>query len=169
MSITDELRDFMAGADGYELWCPRHKKELDEIADKIDEKYYSTVADARDMGVNAVLKDPESFGLMALPKDADGEFIHVGDIIEWLCGIDSPFEVVGIGANGTLYYILDGSCEWTNARGKRHYNPSVRDVLFEFAKRWDDEEELTCIDHLDPSYVQLIDEFAARLQLREDR
>lgn len=36
MSVTDELREFYRRADGYELWCPRHRKELASIADRID-------------------------------------------------------------------------------------------------------------------------------------
>lgn len=168
MGITDELKDFAKNWDWLDRGSSATERKILDIASRIDNAHFAARADACDTGVNTVLKDPESFGLMALPKDADGEYIHVGDIIEWLCGIDSPFEVVGIGENGTLYYISDGSCEWTNARGKRHYNPAVRDVLFEFAKRWDDDEELTDINHLDPSFVQVIDEFAARLQLRED-
>lgn len=61
MSITDELREFFDGADGYELWCPRHKRELMRIADNID----------------AALAD-----YIPLPKDANGETIHIGDELD---------------------------------------------------------------------------------------
>lgn len=112
------------------------------------------------------LEDALNDGYMELPKDANGEFIHIGDVMEW--PDDKAFEVVGIG-DGVLFYTENNeSADWTGASTKRHYNPAVRDVLFEFAKRWDDEEELTDINHLDPSFVQMIDEFAAKLQLRED-
>ena len=43
VSITDELRGFMDGADGYELWCPRHKVELESIADRIDAAHRSAL------------------------------------------------------------------------------------------------------------------------------
>ena len=36
MKALDELREFYQRADGYELWCPRHRRELAEIADRIE-------------------------------------------------------------------------------------------------------------------------------------
>lgn len=53
MSITDELREFVDGADGYELWCPRHKKELLAIADRIDAEHKKACDDAWDNGYEA--------------------------------------------------------------------------------------------------------------------
>lgn len=77
-------------------------------------------------------------GWVRLPKDADGEYIHIGDVMEWPDGSDEPFEVVGIGAD-TLYYMYDDSCEWTQASTKRHYKqPTVEDLLDEFVERWHD-------------------------------
>lgn len=59
---------------------------------------------------------------MLLPKDADGDPIHVGDVMEWPDEPHDAFEVVGIGVD-TLYYFDDHSIEWTSVRGKRHCQP----------------------------------------------
>ena len=69
-----------------------------------------------------------------LPKDADGEYIHVGDVMEWPDG--ETFDVIGIG-DGVLFYTeseCGGPAEWTGASNKRHHHvPTVEDVLREFA------------------------------------
>ena len=81
------------------------RRELDRVTGEMDEHHAWA---------------PESHYMM-LPKDAKGEPVHVGDVMEWPDGPDEPFEVVGIGENGTLFYMYDESCEWTNASTKRHH------------------------------------------------
>ena len=81
--------------------------------------------------------DVTLFGVdyIAVPVDADGEYIHIGDVMEWPYG-NGEFIVEGIGGN-TLFYIDKDSneCEWTAAGDKRHrHAPTVEDVLREFAK-----------------------------------
>jgi len=73
MNITDELREFVRGADGYELWCPRHKAELLAIADRID---------------TALIAN----GYVELPKDRDGEYVRVGDRMQ-VCDTGTVFNV----------------------------------------------------------------------------
>ena len=65
---------------------------------------------------------PESHYMM-LPKDADGEPVHVGDVMEWPT-TGETFEVVGVG-DGTLFYVEDGEerADWTGASTKRHHTP----------------------------------------------
>ena len=75
---------------------------------------------------------PESHYMM-LPKDADGEPIHVGDVMEWPDG--EKFEVVGIGGN-TLFYIKDGLAEWVDARNKRHHSPDTWERIIEDAREY---------------------------------
>ena len=72
---------------------------------------------------------PESHYVM-LPKDADGEPVHIGDVMEWPDG--ETFEVVGIGGN-TLFYIKDGLAEWVDARNKRHHIPDTWEQIIEDA------------------------------------
>ena len=62
---------------------------------------------------------PESHYMM-LPKDADGEPIHVGDVMEW-CDSGETIAVEGIGID-VLFYIDGENAEWTAARNKRHHH-----------------------------------------------
>lgn len=100
-----------------------------------------------------------------LPKDADGEPIHVGDVMEWPDG--KTFEVVGIG-DGTLFYVegdYDALADWTGASTKRHHHaPTVEDVLREFADEVyaDADNEIRDRDFLCAKY-------AKRLTLADDR
>lgn len=151
MSITDELRKWIT--EHYTGWLSKQKDGY-AIADRIDtaiqERYFE------------------------LPKDANDETIHIGDVMEWV-PYDSTYpsvvrEVMAVG-KGVFFAWSDeraGYAQYEASAYRHRRKPTVRDVLFEFAKHWVDEEEITNIDHLDPSYVQLIDDFAARLQLRED-
>ena len=104
--------------------------------------------------------------MVELPKDGDGEYIHIGDVMEW-CDSGETLTVEGIGSD-VLFYIDGENAEWTAARNKRHHHePTVEDVLFEFARFWSD-EELTDIEHLQPQAAQTIAEYAAKLTLRGD-
>lgn len=76
MSITDELREFMDGADGYELWCPRHKRELTAIADRIDaehERVRQMKADEFMMPfINVTNPDGTREGWVLISRDGNG-------------------------------------------------------------------------------------------------
>ena len=123
---------------------------------------------------NAHLRDTkdrelsEEHGLVRLPVDADGEYIHIGDVMEWPYG-NGEFIVEGIGGN-TLFYIDKDSneCEWTAAGDKRHHHePTVEDVLREFT----DEVWNRCCEGAtasDSGIDELVSEFAAKLQVREE-
>ena len=81
----------------------------------------------------------------ALPVDADGVPIHVGDVMEWPYG-NGEFRVNGIGGN-TLFYIDkdSGECEWTAAGDKRHHHaPTVESVLWRFSHLMDMANMGTC-------------------------
>jgi len=80
-----------------------------------------------------------------LPVDADGLPIHIGDVMEWPDGSDEAFEVVGIGTNGTVFYMYDESCEWTRGTDKRHYQPDTWERIIEDAlgSRWSAPNELS--------------------------
>ena len=137
MSITDELRKWGRAT----LADTSLLVRMEAIADRID----------------AAVK-----GMVELPKDADGEYIHVGDVMEWPDG--ETFDVIGIG-EGVLFYTeseCDRPAEWTGASTKRHYHaPTVEDVLTEFGIDW--EHESDCEDR-----AALLKEYAAKLQLKED-
>lgn len=97
-----------------------------------------------------------------IPKDDDGRLIQHNDRMEWRDG--KTFTVIGFGIEDTLFYIDDdGSVQWTNAKGKRHHEEDVRDVLMEFAT-----EIVGVANRLDDHEVtDAIDEYAGKLQLKE--
>ena len=90
-----------------------------------------------------------------LPVDADGEAIHVGDVMEWDNGTFTVHE---------LKVTEDGWTTWDEQHGYtvhvdvcHHHAPTVEDVLREFA-----DEVQRCCDTSDT-----IAEYAARLRLAE--
>ena len=113
--------------------------------------------------------DVTLFGVdyIALPVDADGVPIRVGDVMEWPYG-NGEFIVEGIGGN-TLFYIDKDSneCEWTAAGDKRHHHePTVDGILRDFGV------DIAHALDADPNATvpeAVIAEYAAKLQLREDK
>ena len=110
-------------------------------------------------------EDVTLFGVdyVALPVDADGVPIHVGDVMEW-CDSGETLTVEGIGSDA-LYYIDGENAEWTAARNKRHHHaPTVEDVLREFT----DEVWNRCCEGAtasDSGIDELVAECAAKLRL----
>jgi len=96
-------------------------------------------------------------GWARLPRDADGKYIRIGDVMEW-CDSGETLTVEGIGSDA-LFYIDGENAEWTAARNKRHHAPTVEDVLREMADRcYADEDEPRDRD-------AIVAEFAAKLRL----
>lgn len=101
--------------------------------------------------------------MVELPKDAYGEYIHIGDVMEW-CGSGETLTVEGIGSD-VLFYIDGENAELTAARNKRHHHePTVVDVLREFAEKVIDSQ----IPSVHPTYEEAITEYAAKLRLADD-
>ena len=100
---------------------------MTDISDEIRK-----VADEYDVLPLYKLADRIDAETVELPKDADGEYIHIGDVMEW-CDSGETLTVEGIGSD-VLFYIDGENAEWTAARNKRHHHePTVEDVLREFA------------------------------------
>ena len=112
-SITDELREFMERADGYELWCPHHKVELTRIADRIDEEYERARNAAYETGFSDGEDADEHDGWMKLPVDADGVPIRVGDVMEERSG--HTFEVASL-------MVFGGSDNWLVLSDARNFS-----------------------------------------------
>lgn len=98
-------------------------------------------------------------GLMRLPKDADGEVIHIGDEMDFSEGVRG-LTVIGVGTSSIhdsdmgVFIRDDDGYTWFNARFLRHHKPTVEDVLREFS---DDVQR--CCDT-----ENTIAEYAARLR-----
>lgn len=134
MAITDELRKY---ARGYETMV-NHK--LLAIADRIDAELAERYVE--------------------LPKDADGECIHIGDELVLQRKVwEKPYVVQGITWDGEDWYF---TCDegFFNAAGWIHYHtPTVEDVLCELLDKVDDDRA---------GQAEIIAEYAKRLQLRDD-
>ena len=95
----------------------------------------------------------------ALPVDADGVAIHVGDVMDWEYG--GTFDVEGFGIEG-LFYLDDArQLMWTNARTKHHHHePTVGDVPREFVTEFNRDDTELCDG-------EIIERYAKRLRLAE--
>lgn len=142
MSITDELRRYVHR----EMWdLPKWKDELQPIADRIDAEHERAT-------VGCIHYDPErhycsvhgdtEHGWVKLPVDADGEPIHVGDVViaHLLFGGESKPLVVdrmelSRGREGDLWCVaLDNDKECWNQPSilRHHYPPTVEGILRDF-------------------------------------
>jgi len=93
-------------------------------------------------------------GWVRLPVDADGEYIHIGDVMEWPDD-GKTFEVVGIGDGWTLFYVENGLAEWTRAENKRHHRPDtweriIRDAIGEGMARQRSNDSGECCERANP-------------------
>ena len=120
------------------------------------------IIDSDDKAELHTLTDRIDSEMVELPKDADGEYIHIGDVMEW-CDSGETLTVEGIGSD-VLFYIDGENAEWTAARNKRHHHePTVEDVLREFAEKVIDSQ----IPSVHPTYEEAITEYAAKLRLAD--
>ena len=179
VSITDELRGFMDGADGYELWCPRHKVELESIADRIDvthrsalEKLAVQLDETSDMRefcgrLEEAANNREDVTLwgvdyIPLPVDADGVPIHIGDVL-YDCN-ESPsekFSAAIMELNKWGWSLLDSYGERNVPSQCHHYQaPTVKDVLQKML-----EQAVGYSDAHTTVALNTIAEYAAKLRL----
>ena len=165
MSITDELREYAHDC------CARIDDDIHAIADRIDAEHEQQCAESWMRGHDAWAAIDRSdemaeHGWIRLPKDADGEYIRVGDVMR-LGSVERDLTVLGFGvpdASGHDYgvYVLDGDeYTWYNAIFLRHYHaPTVEDVLREFALA-------VCKDDALTIRKGVVEEYAKRLKLAE--
>ena len=106
-------------------------------------------------------------GWIRLPKDEDGEYIHIGDVMEWVhYEYDDPTivrTVSGIG-NGVFFAWSDEQGRYAQYEApayRHHHAPTVEDVLREFVTEFNRDDTELCDG-------EIIEMFAKRLQLKED-
>jgi len=176
MSITDELREWAHGFNG--PW-KRNEEMLLAIADRIDAEHEAKVSywqgasykdgyDEGFAGADDWLGQHEDamaeHGWVMLPVDADGEYIHIGDVMEWVrYGDDDPTivrTVIGVGFEVFFAWSDEqGRYAQYEANAYRHYHaPTVEDVLREFAVEVCGEPALTIRSGV-------VEEYASRLRL----
>lgn len=150
MSITDELRAYAHDC------CARIDDELHEIADRIDAEHEKAIRELNNLADASVL----------LPVDADGEYIHIGDVMEskgsdLLFG-EVSFEVRGMRCDEYGWEVYDRLGDRYAPSLLCHYHkPTVEDVLREMLDAWG---ELPS----NATNEAIIAEYAAKLQLKED-
>lgn len=152
MSITDELR----------AWAKEHlsRSSILAIADRIDAEHEKAEQDLIDAN-NQMEQLCECS--IRLPVDADGEYIHVGDV---LTDGEYKFKVFELAAFGDGSWSIrdENGNAWAACGVTHHHEPTVEDVLREFAEKITDSQ----IPDVHPTYEEAIAEYAAKLQLRED-
>lgn len=138
MSITDELRREAQGQIRY-VYTTEHTKHLLEIADRIDAELAERYVE--------------------LPKDADGEYIHEHNKVDWRDHAGTWHKnalVVAVCSDGC--YVMDGMVFHVHASDIRHAKqPTVEDVLRDFGKAW--------VEWEDGSPCDPIAQYAAKLRL----
>ena len=142
MSITDELRKWGYG------FCGDTHDVVTAIADRIDAEHEAMLVDAR----KTVYQ-----GYIELPKDADGEYIHAGDVLD---GYGKTIEVVEMryGRGGWVLISRDGSGYADTFAFAHRHAPTVEDVLREMLDAWG---ELPS----NATNEAIVAEFAAKLRL----
>ena len=171
MSITDELRKWAEDNTLQDrvltTYPPQHAvhgvlETILRIADRIDAEHRRQCAESWMRGHdawNAIDRSDEmaEHGWIRLPKDADGEVIHIGDVMEYPNG--GREEVRFMTLNGAGWLVNEAG--WLPVQLHHHHAPTVEDVLREMADRiYADEGEPRDRD-------AIVAEFAAKLELRE--
>lgn len=154
MSITDELRERIDD----EALLLSTRRELWNIADRIDAEHESACGEAYGNGVQSVAL-PDMTAYVKLPVDADGEPIHVGDVMD---GYGKTIEVVEIrhGRSGWVIISRDGN-GYADTFAFTHYKPpTVENILLEFVDRWCTRPDIGDED--------ILAKYAAKLRLAGD-
>ena len=162
MSITYELRKWAKGST-LSSWTTEH---LTAIADRIDAEHESVRAESiADMTDERMAEH----GWARLPVDADGVPIHIGDVMDFSKNVTN-LVVLGVGCcdNGDsdagVFVRQKEDYVWYNASFLRHHHqPTVEDVLREFAIRAIRDSECGMGD-LDETCA----EYASKLRLAEE-
>ena len=163
MSITDELREYASTR------ITPNKGQLEAIADRIDAEHEKATSEFWTK-INAVPVTDENmaeYGWIRLPKDADGEYIHIGERVQLIGNDPSTVSHMSLADYGWRVHVKydgvigTGSCE---PKRIRHYHaPTVEDVLREFAG--DIAEVLGGDDFKLDNHDELYNEYAAKLRL----
>lgn len=105
-----------------------------------------------------------------LPKDADGEYIHVGDVLTDDAEFRSEGKVVRLMLEDEDWFVgFDSGAGWAELsihEWHHHYAPTVEDVLREFAERYLDYEGIPSAGRRGVGEA-LMDEYVSKLRLAE--
>lgn len=157
MAITDELREWF---DRYTMRKDVYD-ELTAIADRIDAEHEKAIASVmNDALYHANDKDMADLGWVRLPKDADGEYVHIGDVMVYADGNTCPMKAVAL-VPPAVFLTEDGP---RYADMCRHKPPTVEDLLRQFLGEC---EHASMLGYTDMPQ-DIFDTYTAKLQLRDD-
>ena len=178
MESIDNLREYVASTT-ISAWT---QNNISQLIDAIEREAMEERTAAYNEGYDAGFASADDWaaqhedamaehGFVRLPKDADGEAIHVGDVMDEQLpfgGYAAPAPVDtmelsrGAGGYGWMVRLDSESGAFINPKLLRHHHaPTVEDVLEEFVARWME-------THHD-DIPALKAEYAARLALRGDK
>lgn len=188
--ITDELREWARNntvhdkvLTTYPVQHPVHGtvESLLRIADLIDAEHEDALASKVARAISVGEDGTEFVSMpakelseryMELPKDADSEYIHEHDKVDWRDHSGTWHKnvlVVAVCSDGC--YVMDGMVFHVHASDIRHHHaPTIEDVLLDMHRRLSDVSELYDVDsdELEDEYTSIIEEFAAKLRLADD-
>lgn len=164
MSITDELRRVAAKTECASGRCEKlYRGDLESIADRIDEEHEKAIRELNSLADACVL----------LPHDADGEVIHIGDVMVWASHDEDLRPVIRtVDAVGEQVFFAwnkeGGKYAQYEARAYRHHHaPTVEDVVTDLCEHvW--EAALLGGTWSDSPVESYIADFAKRLTLAGD-
>lgn len=186
MAITDELREWARNntvqdkvLTTYPVQHPVHGtvESLLRIADRIDTEHEHEMEERADRYSELRAKMNNCY--IELPKDADGEPIHIGDLMEWV-PYDSSYpsvirKVVAVGACVFFAWSDEkhGYAQYEACAYRHHPAPTVEDVLWDMHVKLDEvaalhADEPTDSDERERDVERILAEYAAKLQLRGD-
>ncbi|MBQ6454088.1 MAG: hypothetical protein IJJ14_07005 [Coriobacteriales bacterium] len=165
MRSIDKLREWADGLRG--IWLDPNDHSI--IVTTCDDMVPSMDCVSLREHVNGILDgiEREVADMVPLPVDADGEPVHIGDVMEWCNGFFTVHE---------LKLTEDGWQTWDSEHGytahadeciRHHHAPTVEDVLQEFT----DEVWNRCCEGAtasDSGIDELVAEYAAKLRLAGD-
>ena len=128
MSITDDLREWWVCK--FPVMDSELHKDFRAIADRIDAEHENAMYNMRREFEE--WKHTQDTCYVKLPVDADGEYIHAGDVLD---GYGKTIEVVEMryGRSGWVLISRDGNGYVDTFAFTHHHEPTVEDVLREFA------------------------------------
>ena len=143
MESIDRLREYGARFNNsYDAWSGIGTEILefaDEIEHDFDDMWHALTIDAKPM----TDENMAEHGWVRLPMDADGEVIHIGDLVDEKLpfggyAAPAPIDTMELsrGASGYVWMVKldDENRAFINPKLLRHHHePTVEDVLREFA------------------------------------
>ena len=183
MGITDELRNYTEEQIKWLDMTKVHYHKLFAIADRIDAEHEAKVSywqdasykDGYDEGFASAddwLAQHEDamaeHGWVRLPVDADGETIHIGELVDEMLpfggyAAPAPIDTMELyrGASGYSWMVKLDAENRALIRPKllrHHHAPTVEDVLREFGIEWEYEQH-------SEDRAAILAEYAAKLRL----